>query len=199
MTDLRRVAAATGLVAPIVAVGSFMLATLVSPSFTWAGAALSDMGRPGEPTYWLFNGGLVVAGVVGVPFAYALAGAARNAVHRAGVAAFVVAVVCMGLVGVLHLPRAGHGAVAIGHYLFATVTMLVWGAGDLRAGERRRGLATVGLGVGHVAMWVGWGLTLAPAYFAAAEAAGAAMFAGWLLGTARLLSGSLSRSVSPAR
>jgi len=196
MTEFRRIAAATGVVAPVLAVGSFVLATVLSPSFTWAGTALSDMGRPGEPTYWLFNGGLVAAGVVGVPFAHALATTARNAVHRAGVAAFVVAVACMGLVGVLHLPRAGHGAVAVGHYLFATVTLVVWGAGDVRAGDRRRGLATAGLGVGHLAMWVGWGATLAPAYFAVAEAVGAAVFAGWILGTARRL---LSRPASPSR
>ncbi|WP_161973227.1 DUF998 domain-containing protein [Halostella litorea] len=196
MTDFRRLAAATGLVAPVLAVGSFTLATTLSPTFTWSGAALSDMGRPSEPTYWLFNGGLVAAGVVGLPFTYALSSAARNAVHRAGVAAFAVAVACMGLVGVFHLPRAGHAAVAIGHYLFATVTLVVWGAGDVLAGDRRLGVGTVGLGVGHVAMWVGWGVTLAPAFFAAAEAAGAAIFAGWILGTARRV---LATRPTPAR
>jgi hypothetical membrane protein len=80
------------------------------------------MGRPSEPTYWLFNGGLVAAGVIGVAFAHAPR-RRENHVQRPGVAAYAAAVVAMALVGVLHLPKAGHGGTAVGHYFFATLTL----------------------------------------------------------------------------
>ncbi len=187
MPSTRRVTAAAGLAAPTLALGSILVATLLSPSFTWSGAALSDMGRPNEPTFRLFNGGLVAAGVVGLPFAYALYGRAENAVQTAGAVAFVLATALMGLVGVFHLPRAGHGITAIAHYLFATVTLWVWGSGEALAGDVRRGLATVWLGIGHVLLWIGWAGLLAPDWFAGAEFAGAAVFGVWTVATARRL------------
>lgn len=187
MSSIRRFTAATGLVAPTVALGSILVATVVSPSFTWVEWALSDMGRPSEPTYWLFNGGLVAAGVVGLAFAHALLDGAKNLVHRLGVVAYAIAVVAMVLVGIFHLPKAGHGAAAIAHYFFATVTLWVWGSGDVLAGSVRRGLATIWLGIGHVLLWTVWAGLVAPDWFAGAEFAGAAIFGAWSVVTARRL------------
>jgi hypothetical membrane protein len=187
MTDGRRIAAVMGLVSAAVALGGILVATLVSSSFTWTEAALSDMGRPGTATYWLFNGALVAAGALGFPFAYALLAAAGNAVQRVGVGLCVVTVAAMAMVGVLHLPRSGHGLAAVTHYLGATLFLWVWGTGEALAGRVRRGLATVWSANVHVLVWTLWAGLVAPEWFAAAEYAGALIFGGWVLFTARRL------------
>jgi hypothetical protein len=63
----------------------------------------------------------------------------------------------------------------------------VWGTGTALAGNVRRGLLTVWLGIGHVLLWLGWTGLLAPDWFAGAEFAGAAIFGAWTVGTARRL------------
>lgn len=182
-----RATALAGVVAPVLALGAVALSTLVSPSFGWAESALSDMGRPAEPTYPLFNGGLVLGAVVGLPFTWRLWTTSRNRVQRAGTVAFAVAIACMGLIGVLHLPKAGHGVVAVGFYLVGTVTTWVYGTGSVLAGATRRGLASIWTGIGHLLLWLAWAAVLAPSYFAVAEAVGAAVVGGWTAVTARRL------------
>lgn len=182
-----RATALAGVVAPAVALGAMALSTLLSPSFGWTESALSDMGRPGEPTYPLFNGGLVLGAVVGLPFTWRLWTTSENRAHRAGTVAFAVAITCMGLVGVLHLPRAGHGVVAAGFYLVGTVTTWVYGTGSVLSGATRRGLASIWTGIGHLLLWLAWAALLAPAYFAVVEAVGAAVVGGWTALTGRRL------------
>ena len=196
MTDSRRIAAATGVVSAALALGGILVATFVSSSFTWTEAALSDMGRPGTATYWLFNGALVAAGALGVPFAYALLADAGNAVQRVGVALFLVTVAAMAAVGVLHLPKDGHGLAAVAHYLGATLFLWVWGTGEALAGRVRRGLATVWLANAHALVWALWAGLVAPKWFAAAEYAGALIFGGWVLSTARRLLGGAEPTAS---
>lgn len=196
MTDSRRIAAVTGVASAALALGGILVATLVSSSFTWTEAALSDMGRPGTATYWLFNGALVAAGALGFPFAYALLADARNAVQRVGVGLFLVTVAAMAMVGVLHLPKDGHGLAAVTHYFGATLFLWVWGTGEALAGRVRRGLATVWLANVHVLMWTLWAGLVAPEWFAAAEYAGALIFGGWVLFTARRLLGDVEFSTA---
>ncbi|NHN48890.1 DUF998 domain-containing protein [Halostella sp. JP-L12] len=196
MTETRRIAAATGLASAALALGGILVATLVSSSFTWAGAALSDMGRPGTGTYWLFNGVLIAAGALGVPFAYALLADAGNLVQRVGVGLFLVTVAAMAMVGVFHLPKAGHGVVAVTHYVGATLFLWVWGTGEALAGRVRRGLATVWLANAHVLAWATWVGSVAPRWFAAAEYAGALAFGGWVVVTARRLLGDSARAAA---
>lgn len=57
-----------GVAAPLVALGEILIATLVSPSFSWASSALSDLGRPGAPTALIFNWGLIGGALLALPF-----------------------------------------------------------------------------------------------------------------------------------
>jgi hypothetical membrane protein len=93
----------------------------------------------------------------------------------------------MGLVGVFPQDTAPHFPVAVGFYLLLSVALWVYGAGNLLAGERRRGALTVLLGVANIGAWVAWGLTgdVTRPGLAIPEIVGAVILAGWALWTAR--------------
>lgn len=197
--NLRDAAAASGLLAPVVAALGILGATLLDPSFAWTSSALSDTGAlpdgrsvtwsfvGSNPQFLVFNGGLILTGIVGLPFTATLWSRARNVPHRIGVVAFAAAIVALALVGVFHLPRPPHGAVAITHYFAATVALWTFGTGSVLAGAVRRGLATIWLGIGHLLFWLVWAAVLSSgpiSGLAIPETVGAAIFGGWVVATA---------------
>lgn len=191
--DRERAAAVCGLLAPSVALVSMLLATIVaSPeTFTWRDRALSHMGEAGTETFLVFNGGLILAGLVGLPFGWLLWREARNHLERAGVVILAIAVV--GLVGVgvffighdqyylpvdLHAPAAG--AVFIG----APIAAWVYGSGLALAGDVRLAVVSFWLGIAHPMTWLVWILAIAGQdgmpWFAVTEFVVAAVFAAWI-------------------
>lgn len=192
MQDHRRIAATCGAVAPIVSLGAVLLATIVaSPeTFTWRVRALSDMGRPAARTFWLFNGGLFVGGLIGAPFVWLLWTEARNAVERAGVAAFVGSLAGMFLVGVFflehtdyYLSRSLHGPAALAFFGLAPWAHWLVGTGAVLADDRRWGLGSIWIGIGHLLAWLGWlfvGSAVEGSWFAVPEMVAALLFGGWV-------------------
>lgn len=192
----RRIAAGCGIAAVAVALGSILLATIVaSPeTFTWRERALSDMGRYGAETFWLFNGGLIVGGVIGAPFLWLLWTSARNRTERVGTVFFGLGLVGMGLVGVFFLEHTEwyletdlHLPAAMLTFGSMPIAQLLLGLGAIRAGERDWGRLTVLFGVAHVPVWGGWLwyrstiATLPMAWFAVPEFLAAALFSCWTI------------------
>ncbi|MDZ7702273.1 MAG: DUF998 domain-containing protein [Halobacteriales archaeon] len=184
MDDYRRAAAWAGLASSVVGFGTILLATLVSPTFSWTASALSDLGAAGEPTAWLFNGGLIAAGVVGLPFGWALFATARGALERAGAAAFAGSVAALALVGAFPTGTPTHFPVAVAYFLLFTLAMWLHGAGAALAGDVRRGLAAVGLGILHLLAWLAWA-AVGPPGLALPELGGSVLLLGWLVLTTR--------------
>lgn len=181
MSIYDRIARACGVAAPAVAFGAILAATLLSPSFSWASSALSDLGRPGAPTAPLFNGGLIAGAVLALPFVARVALAGRHRLTRLGTAAFGLAAVSMGLVGAFPAGHPYHFPAALSLYALVTYGLFLYGSGRVLAGAARRGLLAVWLGVAHVTSWVAWGLGLrAGPGLAIPEAVGAALFAAWI-------------------
>lgn len=167
-----------GSLAPVVTLGAIFLSILVSDSFSWATSALSDLGVAAE-TALLFNGGLVAGGLLGLAYSYALWRAAADFVARATAATVALAVVLMGLVGVFVSGHPFHFPVALGFYLFVTVSLVLDGAGRW---SQRVGKVSVVLGVAHLAGWIVW--VVGPRFgtgLAVPETLGAFVFAGWVL------------------
>ena len=186
----RRIAVGSGVLAPIVALGSIILATTLSSTFSWARSALSDLGvMPASAL--AFNGGLIAGGVLALPLAWVLVADGRSILG--GV--FVLTAVPMALVGVFRSGHPLHFPVALGFYLGATLTMLVDGIGALRADMRVWGLAAVGLALVHIGSWAAWSAGIHPGSgLAISEAIGAVLFAIWVWTTAwRLRSSAAGR------
>ncbi len=143
---------------PVVSLLAILLATLRAPTFAWAVSALSDLGAPGEPTALLFNGGLLLAGLVALPFVAWLYRRGRNRLERAGAIVLGLSAVLSALVGVFPTGTPLHFPVALGFFLTIPAALWTHAAGAYRAGHPRD--AAVGLVCGAIdpAAWVVWGL-----------------------------------------
>lgn len=182
-----RIGAAFGVLSVAVSLGAIVAAILISPQFSWTANALSDLGRASWESTLVFNYGLIVAGLLALPVGIILARNARRLLHAAGSIAFSLAAVCLSLIGVFALPAPEHGLVAIGFFLSFTVGFFLYGAGDVRAGARRWGVSTVGLGIVHILTWILWISAGGPGGLAIPEIIGSACLSVWILGTAARL------------
>lgn len=87
--DVERLPDYAGLVGGGGSLATTLAATLLAPWFAWSRNALSDLGAAGEPTAPLFNGGLLVGGVVAAAFAWALWRRAGAVVERLAALAYL--------------------------------------------------------------------------------------------------------------
>jgi hypothetical membrane protein len=157
-----------------------LAAALLSPSFTATGDALSNLGARGASTAPIFNGGLLLAGLLGLPFIWRVSVTVRTLAQRVGLALLAGSLVAMALVGLFPLPRPEHGPAALAFFALFTVGLVVVGTGDVLAGRTRRGLAAIWLGVAHPTAWGVWALA-GPEGIAIPEVVGAATLGTWVL------------------
>ncbi len=196
MDELTRAGRLAGVAAVLVAALGIAGGALASPAFAVTGNALSDLGQPGNPvatpvTTLLFDGGLVLAGVVGLPFAVVLWRQSRTRLGQAAVVPFTVALLGMVGVGLFPAGQPLHVPAALALYLGSMVAMGLDGIGDALSGQRRRAAVTCSLVAVHVAGWWWWtatGAVLRPG-LAVPELLGAGVFAAWVLRTAGRTSG----------
>ncbi|WP_408958978.1 DUF998 domain-containing protein [Natrinema sp. 74] len=195
MADSKRIATYCGVVGPVLALGAIVLATLLAPpeTFTWADRSLSDMGRYGAPTFPVFNGGLILGGLVGLPFVWRLWTASRNALERLGIVLLAVAVVGMIGVGVFFLEHTAvyletslHGFAALTVFGVAPFASWVYGTGAALAGDGRLAVASFWVGNVHPVAWLFWVFSLGGhvdtgTWFAVPEFVAAVAFGGWIL------------------
>ncbi|GGN87747.1 DUF998 domain-containing protein [Haloarcula pellucida] len=191
MTGLDKASGWAGVASVLLTNVATVGATVASPSFEWTGNALSDLGQPGTPvatpvTTLLFDGGLVLGGLVGLGFAYTLWTAGENVVERLAVLPFAVALVGMAGVGVFPSSQPLHAPAAVTLYLASMVAMAVYAVGNAVASALRRGAVTLGLVCAHVGVWWWWasGGSVARDGLAIPEIVGAFLFSAWVLWTA---------------
>lgn len=168
--------------APLIAAVAIFGSILLAPEFSWAGDALSDLGAPDAPTAWPFNGGLILAGVIGLPFAAALAASARHRLDWLVAGVLAGALVLLAGVGLFPTGHPYHLSVAAGFYLLVTLTLWLDGTAGVLAGEPRFGLAAIWLANLHLLQWLAWaaGLRVGPG-LAIPETIGAVLFSVWVL------------------
>jgi hypothetical membrane protein len=175
-TPRREIARLTGPVAVVVSIGGILLATVLSPTFSWAGA-LSDLGvTPGSA--WLFNGSLVVGGLVGAPYAWALWSAGADPLGHLRAVTYLLALVGMVGVGLAPAGRPLHFPFAISFFVFAALTAVVDGVARFRLDTGKLALLA---GVLAPLAWPVWLLWLGGRGIAVPEFVGAVLFGVWVV------------------
>ena len=187
--------AATGVLAAAVSLASVLLATMVSPSFEWAGNALSNLGVASTDagtatTALLFNGGLLLGALLGLVFAYFLWIEAESRGKRAVAGLLALTLLAMGLVGVFPQGTSPHFPLSVAFFVLITVTIWADAVAVRNTDEGRRGAIAAWLGATNVAAWGVWVATgpLQRPGLAIPEIVGSLALAAWLLSTAIRLS-----------
>jgi hypothetical membrane protein len=183
--SIERLGTASGLLAPLVTLGAIAIATTLSPTFVWTTSALSDLGVRGAPTAWLFNGGLIVGSVIALPFGVLVFLSAENQIEQAGAVLFGVTAVLLAAIGVFPAGTPQHFPAAVSFYLFLSISLWVYGTGNVFAGKRRLGVLTVCLGLLNIVAWVVWAVAFRAVIpgLALPESVGAIILGGWIFGT----------------
>lgn len=174
---LWRYTGVAGIAAALVGIAG---ALAVAPWFTWTGSDLSDLGDPAHASAPLFNGGLVLAGLLGGAFGVYLLRSAEGTTERAGVAILTAAMADLALVGVFEITHPWHYPVSVAFFAGITSGWFVHGSGTVLAGNGRRGVAVVCIGVVHTVAWLGW-LAVGTDGLAVPETVGALLLAVWVL------------------
>lgn len=182
----------TGLAGIIAGLGGIALAVLLAPWFSWTGNALSHLGDPAMASAPFFNGGMILAGVLGVAFGLRALEAAQRPLERLGVGLVTVGMGNLALVGVFDVTHGLHFPVAVGFFAAITYGWFLHGSGLVAAGSIRRGLTVVWLGIVHVTAWVVWA-ALGVEGLALPETAGAVLLGVWIWDATK----SLARSGRP--
>ncbi|WP_336036468.1 DUF998 domain-containing protein [Halobacterium yunchengense] len=175
--DSPRAARLSGAAAVVVSVGSILLATALSSTFTWPGSALSDLGVE-TGVAWLFNGGLLSGALLAAPYAWALYRVDTALAARVRAAAFAAAAVGMAGVGLFPLGHALHVPAAVAFFASATATLLADGAARRRT---RRGRVALASGVLTPLAWPAWAAAGPGDGIAVPEFVGVVLFGAWVL------------------
>lgn len=173
----RRIARLTGLAAVAVTLGGILAAAAISPSFSWQASALSDLGVS-PATAWLFNGALVVGGVVGAPYAWALWSAAADPLSHLRAVTYLLALATMAGVGLVPAGRPLHLPLALAFFVLAALTAIVDGVARLRLTSGKLSLLSGALAP---IAWPAWVLWFRGGGIAIPEFVGAVLFGVWVV------------------
>lgn len=195
--EVERVGPVLGVTAIVVTFVGIFGAIGLSPAFAWSDNALSNLGDAGHPagtgtTELLFNGGLILGGLLGVGFGVVLVLAERQLVARLGAAVFGLAMASMAGVGLFPQDKPFHFEVAVGLYMLFSLAALVFGVGQFLGDDWRAAALSAGLGATNLLIWGGWVGTVgidAPG-LAIPEILGAACIGTWAIWQSRSLSSS---------
>ncbi|MGD6805937.1 MAG: DUF998 domain-containing protein [Candidatus Bathyarchaeia archaeon] len=151
MIDRKRVGAAAGIAAPIVAFTCILSAIASYPLFSWTNNALSDLGVVEGVTSVLFTSGLVTAGVLAVIFAaLGLFNYADSRLGKAGSIVFAAACMALVLIGIFNENyRPTHYLVSVAFFALAPIGLFILTSWLYRS--RQRGTAALTVAIGFIA------------------------------------------------
>ncbi len=181
----KRIVIVSGVAGPVLGLGGILLATVISPEFSWTADPLSLLGTQGFPTEYVFNGSLLLTPVVVSPFGVAIWLLSDNLFEKIGGVFLAVSMVSLFFVGVFPMDYPGpyHFLAAVGFFIFLTFALVVYGYGNRRSGEGRRGLYTIGLGCVNLLGWIVWGVFASDMGLALPEIVGSVVLSVWAVWT----------------
>ena len=156
MLTLRKLGAAAGVAAPVLAFICISFAILSYPAFSWTENALSDLGVVEGAPMTVFNLGLVITGTLAVVFAAGVFSYSEgNVTGKVGSAIFAtacVALLCIGIFNEHYSPT--HYIVSVAFFSLAPIAFFILTSAFYLKGNRRLALFSVALGVVAATPWI---------------------------------------------
>ena len=155
--DLKRLNSfglASGVIFWITAVFSIV----ANPWFSLTKNAFSDLGAPSANAPWIYNYGLVLAGLAALLYSVALMDWASNKVEVSGSTFMFVAGIFLALIGVYHAGTAAHTFVTTWFFQLADLAIASWGLGLIIAKRRPIGILSLAVAIltpigGEIVTW----------------------------------------------
>ncbi|MFW6448079.1 MAG: DUF998 domain-containing protein [Halobacteriota archaeon] len=168
-----------GVVAALVGLAGVALSVVLAEGFSLREQALSELGQAGADTAWLFNGSVVVAGILGAIFAASILRRLAHPLQRVGVAILGLAALGLAAVGIFPMGHALHLPAALLFFVGLTVGLIVTSIGDRKIDRPRRSRISLNLALLHVLAWAFAFVTLEG--IALPELIGGIIFAVWIV------------------
>jgi hypothetical membrane protein len=144
-SKLLKTAGTIGLVTPIVMFGCMILAIVSWQQFSWTESALSDLGIQTGMTAILFNGVLIVSGLLFIFFAFGLFKfVGKKLVGRIGSGLFIVASTFLVMIGIINESFGPtHYIVALTFFSFLLISLMFLSISFWQSGKRKLSLFTL--------------------------------------------------------
>ena len=150
------IAAICGGIAPFVTYACILLAIGSYRQFNWVNNALSDLGIVPGITMTLFNGGLIVGGILFAFFAFGLFSfLGKSLVGRVGSAFFFLAwisLICVGIFNEHFVPT--HYIFSVSLFTFMSLALLVYTGAFWLKGQKLMSIFTLTVGLISATVWV---------------------------------------------
>jgi hypothetical membrane protein len=177
-----KIAGLCGIAAPVVAISFIFLAVSLSPWFSWSANALSDLGV--REAAWIFNSGLIAAGILSIIFAAGLyANLRERVIGRAGAMLLLISSFALFGIGVFsEAAGAIHTYFSAAFFVLFPLSLFLLGGGAIVAGSWKLGLFTVAAGVVAAIPWAfRWNGVAIPELISALAASSWSMVRGVML------------------
>jgi hypothetical membrane protein len=151
-----KIAALSGILTPIVAFSCITLAILYYPPFSWTDNALSDLGVVEGTTALVFNGGLIVSGILGLIFSMGVYGyLGKTALGKIGALLFALDTLALALIGIFpENVKPTHYYVSVMFFMLFPIAMLVLAAAFIKKAEVKMGVFTFLVAAFASAVWI---------------------------------------------
>jgi hypothetical membrane protein len=153
----QRIGAASGIIAPIIALVCILTAIASYPTFSWSNNALSDLGVVSGLTASLFNLGLFVSGVLA--FNFSIFGLftyfGKNRMGKIGSTVFGAATIALIAISVFNENFSPtHYLVSVAFFTLAPIALFILTFGFWLSHQRRIAAFTVAVGVVAALPWI---------------------------------------------
>ena len=154
---MRKLGAAAGVVAPILAFACILLAIASYPQFSWTNNALSDLGVVKGSTGPLFNFGLYASGFLGLIFAAfgLLDYIGKSVVGKVGSLFFCAASLMLVAIGVFNESFSGtHYVVSASFFVLTPISLFILAFAFAQVHHVKLALFSVSVGVVAAVPWI---------------------------------------------
>ena len=146
---LSKIGGLSGILGPIIAFTSILLAIYYSPWFSWTENWLSDLGVY-ENSSAIFNTGLILAGIFGTIFTIAIMQLSmlKNILGRLGTTLLFIDMLALSAVGIFPEDTGSiHTSVSVLFFALIPLSLLLIGFALRKSSEKRLGLFVIYLGI----------------------------------------------------